>query len=198
VATLVDAAQVVSAAFSGGATYMAYLAVKQAKRSSDAAISKSEELAERERERAEEARLPLLTVQIEDGGRGYVSLVVANDGGGVAKGVGVVMLTDSHRAAAVVGSVLRPGEARRIRTQIPSPGEFEEIPGVQIVVSARDTRERIWGWSQFGERKLLSPPDLPPNHPDYIVEGVQAVRAFWPDASYDGREAVLAGAVRRI
>lgn len=196
-ASLVDVAQVVSAVFSGLATFLAYLAIKQAKETSDRAIRKTEELAEREQQAAEEARLPLLTVQPEDIG-GQVALVVANDGGGLAKAVFVSIVTDTHRASAQVANVLHPRDARRVLTRVPTGGPFKPVPGMKVVVWGADAQERAWGWNQYGKRKLLTPQDKEPDDEGYGVDGESAVRAFWPDADLDGTEQVMAGASKPV
>lgn len=172
-----DTAQVASAAFSGAAALAAYLAVRQARDAADEA-----------RLAAEETNLPALTVQVEHHVPSQlVSLLVANAGRGLAKGVFVLMTTDDHYAGSLVSSVFRPDQVQRVLTKIPSPGSMEDVPGARIVVVGRDIRERIWGWNHLGERKLLSQPTQGADTSDYTVEGIDALRAFWPDASFERR-----------
>ena len=72
---------------------------------------------------------------------------------------------------------------------------LKDIPGMRIVAVCRDMRERIWAWSHLGERKLLWSGEA--GATAYMVEGIDALRAFWPDASFDGKTLVEASATRR-
>lgn len=82
-----------------------------------------------------------------------VGLLIHNSGGGLAKGVGFLIVAGDSYVQGYAGTgFLRPGEAADIRTQLP-PDAVETGESAIGMVACRDVNEDGWIWNMRGDRK---------------------------------------------
>jgi hypothetical protein len=109
-----------------------------------------------------------------------MAVTVLNGGGGLAKGVTIVLVASDHVGKGHVG-FLQPGQQANFAFLVPGDRN------AQAVVFARDQLERSYAWNLKGERRRFRRNKRKPFRTDQ-----QIFRHFYPETDIDALAEVAA------